>query len=106
VEEKKRKSSDKRTTVLWIMAVMLVIVAYSAIEIHEQWKLYNAGRAIERKEIARRIEKTIETGRNNFDKDLGIWIIPAGQKQIKVKMPDQKNPGPGEARCHLAAAHD
>jgi len=106
MEENRRKLSDKRTMVLWIMLIMLVIVAYSAIEIHEQWKLYHAGRAIERKEIAKRIEKRIETGQKSFDEDLGVWIIPAGHKQIRVQMPDRKNPGPGEARYHLAGAHD
>ena len=107
MEEKKEKSGDKRIMILWIALVMLVIIAYSAIEIHDQWKLYDAGRAVERKEIAKRMEKKIESGRKSFDEDLGIWIIPAGRGQIKAMAPDnQKNPGPGQAHYHLAGAHD
>jgi len=83
-KEEARRESDRRKMLLWILAVMLVIVAYSAIEIHEQWKMYDAGRLRERKEIASRLGVMIESGKRGYCEDLGIYVIPDGPKHIKA----------------------
>jgi len=95
-EEKKAPPVNRRAMLLWVLAVLLVIVAYSGIEIHEQWRMYDAGRLRERKEIARRIEARIEAGKRAFDEDLGVWLIPDGPKHIKIKSRQQIAAAKGE----------